>query len=89
MVRTGKLKLSHWRLPLKRQIGIPGEKVCSAQQRMECGGNHETPVDDLLRGEGISGRAEALGSSVPADPGNCSIGRREADDSHPGGEPCE
>jgi hypothetical protein len=89
MVRTGKLKLNHWRLPLKRRIGIPGEKVYSAQKVMECGGDHETPLDDPPRGEGMPGWAEALGSSLPADPGNCPIGRREAEDGNPGGEPCE
>ena len=30
MVRTGKLKLNHWRLPLKRRIGVAGEKGYSA-----------------------------------------------------------
>jgi hypothetical protein len=89
MVRTGKLKLNHWRLPLKRRIGVAGEKVYSAQQITECGGKHETPVEDPARGEGIPGWAEAMGSSLPSDPGNCSIGRREAADSDPGGEPCE
>ena len=89
LVRTGKLKLSHWHLPLRRRIGIPGEKVYSVQPVTECGGHHETPVEDPARGDGVPGWAEAMGSSIPSDPGNSSFGRREAEDSDPGGEPCE
>jgi hypothetical protein len=89
MIRTGKLKLNHWRLPLRRRKVVPGKKVYSAQQITECGGDHETPVDDSPRGERVPGWAEALGSSLPADPGNCSLCRGKAEDGDPGGEPCE
>jgi hypothetical protein len=89
MVRTGKLKLSHWRFPLKRRIGTAEQKEYSAQQIIECGGNHETSVDDPPRGEGGSGWTEAVGSSLPIDPGNSSLCRSEWEDSGSGGEPCE
>jgi hypothetical protein len=89
MVRTGKLRLSHWRLPLKRRIGTAEQKEYSAQQEIVCGGNHETSVDDPPRGEGGSGWAEAMESSLPIDPGNNSLCPRGWEDRGTRGVPCE
>src|SRR5664280_61553 len=62
MVRTGKLKLNHWRRPL--QLREDREKEYSAHRRRKCRGNEEKIVENRTNGAGAPGRRKAVGSGL-------------------------
>ena len=89
MVRTGRLRLNHWRRPLRLRTPDIEQMVYSASETSDRGGSHETPMEDSSGGAGISKRAGPLGSSLSSDPGDSSLGGCQPGSTEPGGEPCE
>ncbi len=86
MVRTGQLHLNHWRRPLR--LRTP-KMVYSSTEKSDCGGNHETPMEDPSRGTGVSERAGALGSSLSADLGDNSLSSFTPETTESGGKSCK
>ena len=89
MVRTGKLKLNHWRRPLQLRDGR--EKEYSAHRGKECRGNEEKIVENRTNGAGAPGRTKAVGSGLSVSAGNCTISESQyhSGSSPDGGRPCE
>jgi hypothetical protein len=89
MIRTGQLRLNHWRRPLRLRTSATEKRVYSTQRSSECGGSHETPVDNPTGNEGVSGWTEPMGSSVPVDSGAGSPRRGNPDATETGGAVCK
>lgn len=89
LTRTGQLRLSHWRRPLRLRATTCVQKVYSDSEKSESGGNHETPVEDFTRKTGISERTAPLGSSLSPGIGDRLLQRSEPDLDEPGGATCE
>ena len=89
IVRTGQLRLNHWRRPIRLRTPATKKGVSSASESSECGGCHETPVEDSTGVEGVSGWTEPMGSSVSVNTGDCSIRRGKSDADEIGGALCE
>jgi hypothetical protein len=89
MIRTGQLQLNHWRRPLRLRASDTEQKVYSASEKSECGGSHETPVENLSGSTGISKRTEPMGPSLSFRAGDSPLRRSEPDATEPGGTTCE
>ena len=89
MTRTGQLRLSHWRRPLRLRASDTEQKVYSASEKSECGGSHETPVENLSGSTGIPERTEPMGSSLSLSTGDRSLCRSDTEANEPGGATCE
>jgi hypothetical protein len=89
MVRTGKLKLNHWRRPL--QLREDREKEYSAHRRRKCRGNEEKIVENRTNGAGAPGRRKAVGSGLSVGAEDCTISESQSHtgSSPDGGRPCE
>jgi hypothetical protein len=89
LTRTGKLRLSHWRRPLRLRAPETRQTVYSASEESDCGGNHETQVEDPSPGTGVCEWAEPLGSSLSTDLRDSSRFGGEPMVNEPGGVSCE
>jgi len=89
MTRTGQLQLNHWRRPLRLRASDIEQKVYSASEESECGGSHETPVENLSGSTGIPQRTEPMGPSLSLRAGDSPLRRSEPDATGPGGTTCE
>jgi hypothetical protein len=86
MMRTGQLRLNHWRRPMRLRTTPTEKKGYSASEKSECGGSYETPVEDSSGSARVPERTEPMGSSISLGTGDCSRCRKEADtDDQPGG----
>jgi hypothetical protein len=88
MTRTGQLRLNHWRRPLRLRASDTGQKVYSASEESDCGGSHETPVENSSGSARIPEWTEPMGSSLSLSAGDSSKCRNKAND-QPGGATCE
>jgi hypothetical protein len=68
MTRTGQLRLNHWRRPLRLRTSTTEKKMYSASEKSECGGSHETTVENSSGSTRISKRTEPMGSSLSLNP---------------------
>jgi len=89
MTRSRRLQLNWSRRPLRLRIPVTEEKVYSASEESECGGNHETPVENSPEGTGVPRRTEPVGSSLFVSSGNSSFRQNGSDANRPGGAACE
>jgi hypothetical protein len=89
MTRTGCLPLNWSRRPLRLRIPATEETVYSASEESECGGSHETPVENLSEGAGVPRRAKPVGSGLSVGAGDSSLHRNGSDANKPGGAACE
>jgi hypothetical protein len=89
MTRTGRLRLSHWRRPLRLRTPAAEQWVYSTSEKSECGGSHETPVESPSGGDGVPGRTEPLGSGLSVNSGDSSLHRSEPNANQLGGATCE
>jgi hypothetical protein len=87
LVRWGKLRLSHWRRPLR--LRQDSRMSYSAQERKQCGGNDETPMAGQTDSESDRGWPETMGSSLPAGTGDCKGSGTKPGKPMYGGKPCE
>jgi hypothetical protein len=87
MVRSRKLKLSHWRKPLRLRQNQ--NAAYSLAEEMQCGGNDEAPVAEAANSTGARGWPETVGSGVFPASGNCANDPSGASGRASGGEPCE
>jgi len=85
MTRTRRLLLNWSRRPLRLRIPVTGEKVYSASEESECGGNHETPVENSPEGTGVPRRTEPVGSSLFVSTRDSSFRHTGSDTNRPGG----
>ena len=89
MTRTGQLQLNHWRRPLRLRAPDTEQRVYSASEESECGGSHETPVENLSGSTGIPERTEPMGSGLSLSAGDSSLCRSDTDENESGGATCE
>jgi hypothetical protein len=89
MTRTGQLRLNHWRRPLRLRTSDTEQMVYSASEESECGGSHETPVENPSGSTGISKRPEPMGPSLSLSAGDSSLCRSDTDENESGGAICE
>src|SRR3990172_2140853 len=89
MTRTGQLRLNHWRRPLRLRASDTEQRVYSASEESECGGSHETPVENLSGSTGIPERTEPMGSGLSLSAGDSSLCRSDTDENESGGATCE
>jgi hypothetical protein len=89
IVRIGQLRLNHWRRPIRLRTPATKKGVSSTPESSECGGCHETSLEDSTGSEGVSGWTEPMGSSLSVNTGNCSIHRGNPDADEIGGAICE
>jgi hypothetical protein len=90
MIRTGQLRLNHWRRPLRLRISTIEKEVYSASEESECGGSHEIRVENLSGSTGIPKWTEPMGSSLSISLGDSSKCRNKTDTNNQfGGAICE
>jgi hypothetical protein len=89
MTRTGQLRLNHCRRPLRLRPSSTEKKVYSASEKSECGGNHETPVENSSGSARILGWTEPMGSSISLGVGDSPECRSDPNTDQLGGTTCE